>query len=163
MAHLDVTDHAIIKVLNENARASSAQIARKLKISDRTVRNRINRLIKRNIIKPIAVVNPSAFGFLLAVDIFCELEMGTQEDAIASISRMEEVSYLAYSTGEADISIQAIFKNSEEMHEFITLKLHRVPGIRRTRTVLVPRIVKETYEWVPPDHSFYLRQNEGAK
>jgi Lrp/AsnC family transcriptional regulator for asnA, asnC and gidA len=163
LAHLDDTDQAIIKVLNENARAPSAQIARELNLSDRTVRNRINRLIKRKIIKPIAVVNPSAFGFLLAVDIFCELEMGSQEEAIEAISHMEEVSYLAYSTGEADISIQAIFKNSEEMHEFITLKLHRVPGIRRTRTVLVPRIVKETYEWVPPDHSFGFRQKVEAK
>ena len=154
MAHLDGTDQAIIKVLNQNARASSAQIARDLNISDRTVRNRINRLIKREIIKPIAVINPSAFGFMLAVDIFCELEPGTQERAIESITQMEEVSYLAFSTGDEDISIQAIFKNSEEMHEFITSKLHRLPGIRRTRTVLVPRIVKETYEWVPPDHIF---------
>jgi DNA-binding Lrp family transcriptional regulator len=107
-------------------------------------------------------VNPSAFGYLLAVDIFCELEMGSQDSAIEAIGMLKEVTYLAYSTGEADISIQAIFKDSEEMHQFITAKLHKVPGIRRTRTVLVPRIVKETYEWVPPDHVFDSKAKEDA-
>ncbi len=154
MARYDTTDKAIIKLLNEDARAPSALIARQLNISERTARNRIKRLIDHKLIKPIGVVNPQAFGYGLAVDIFCELEMGMQQSVIDAIGKMEEVSYLAYATGDQDLSVQAVFKNSDEMHDFITNKLHRVQGIRRTRTVLVPRIVKETYEWMPPDESF---------
>jgi DNA-binding Lrp family transcriptional regulator len=103
------------------------------------------------VIQPVAVVNPAAFGYTLAVDIFCELEMGYQQSVVEAILSFPQVSYLAISTGDQDISLQAIFKDSEEMHEFITRQLHHVPGIRRTRTVLIPRILKDTYQWLPPD------------
>lgn len=154
MARLDQTDREIIWLLNQDARLSSAEISRKLELPERTIRNRINRLLKNNIVKPIGVLNPAAFGYHLAVDIFCELEVGAQRQVIEAVRDLQEVTYLAYSTGDQDLSIQAIFTDSDEMHAFITNRLHTIPGIRRTRTVLVPRVVKETYEWRPPVDAF---------
>lgn len=154
MARLDQTDREIIWLLNRDARLSSAEIARKLNLPERTIRNRINRLLKNDIVKPIGVLNPAAFGYHLAVDIFCELEVGAQREVIEAVRVLPEVTYLAYSTGDQDLSIQAIFIDSDEMHTFITSRLHTIPGIRRTRTVLVPRVVKETYEWRPPEEAF---------
>jgi Lrp/AsnC family transcriptional regulator, regulator for asnA, asnC and gidA len=150
LSNLDRLDKAIITFLNRDARTPSARIARELGVSDRTVHHRIQRLIELNIIQPVAVVNPAKFGFNLAVDIFCELEVGYQEQAVKAILDMPEVSYLALSTGDPDISLQALFKNGDEMQEFITNKLHQIPGMRRTRAVLIPRILKDTYEWLPP-------------
>lgn len=153
MSKLDRLDNAIISFLNRDARIPSARIARELGIAERTVHNRIKRLIERDIIQPIAVVNPAAFGYNLAVDIFCELEVGYQEQAIKAILDMPEVSYLALSTGDQDISLQALFKDGDEMQSFITNKLHQVPGMRKTRAVLIPRILKDTYQWLPPSNS----------
>jgi Lrp/AsnC family transcriptional regulator for asnA, asnC and gidA len=132
----------------------SAQLARQLGVSERTVHHRLQRLIRANVIQPVAVVNPASFGYTLAVDIFCELEMGDQAEAIQAILSFPQVSYLAISTGDQDISLQAFFKDSQDMHEFIANHLHQVPGIRRTRTVLIPRILKDTYQWLPPDEDF---------
>jgi Lrp/AsnC family transcriptional regulator, regulator for asnA, asnC and gidA len=153
LSKLDRLDKALISLLNRDARAPSAHIARELSIAERTVHNRIKRLIELGIIQPIAVVNPAAFGYTLAVDIFCELEVGYQEQAVKAILGMPEVSYLALSTGDQDISLQALFKNGDEMQAFITNKLHQVPGMRRTRAVLIPRILKDTYQWLPPANS----------
>ena len=36
------------------------------------------------------------------------------------------------------------------IHDFLTHKLHRIPGMHRTRTVLVPRIIKSISQWLPP-------------
>jgi Lrp/AsnC family transcriptional regulator for asnA, asnC and gidA len=146
-------DQAIISCLNRDARTPSAHIARELGLAERTVHNRIKRLIDLEIIQPIAVVNPAAFGYHLAVDIFCEIEVGFQEQAVKAILALPEVSYLALSTGDQDISLQALFKDGDEMQAFITDKLHQVPGMRRTRAVLIPRILKDTYQWLPPIHS----------
>lgn len=154
MVKLTKLDKAIIHGLNANARLSSSQIARELEVAERTVRHRINRLIEAEIIKPVAVVNAAAFGYDLVVDIFCEVDVTCQTQIVEAISALPEVSYLAYFTGDQDISLQALFKNSEDMHAFITDRLHQIPGIRRTRTVLVPRIVKDTYQWLPPDGAF---------
>lgn len=154
MIKLTELDKVIIQRLNQNARLPSSQIARELEIAERTVRHRINRLIEAKVIQPVAVVNAAAFGYDLVVDIFCEVDVSCQAQIVEAIAALPEVSYLAYFTGDQDISFQALFKNSEEMHAFITDRLHQIPGIRRTRTVLVPRIVKDTYQWLPPDDVF---------
>jgi Lrp/AsnC family transcriptional regulator for asnA, asnC and gidA len=149
-------DKAIIECLNQDARASSAEIARELGIAERTVRYRIQRLIDQKIIRPITVINPAAFGYNLAVDIFCEVDLEYQNQTLEALLHLPEVTYVAISTGDQDIILQAIFKNSDEVHEFVTHKLHQVPGMRRTRTVLVPRILKDTYQWLPPDEAYDL-------
>jgi Lrp/AsnC family transcriptional regulator for asnA, asnC and gidA len=143
-------DHHLIRRLNQDARLTSAELARESGMSERTVRHRINRLIENEIIKPVAVVNPIAFGYDLVVDIFCEVEVTAREAVIGAIRNIPEVSYMAFSTGDQDISFQALFKNSDDMHDFITKRLYAISGIRRTRTVLVPKIVKDTYQWLPP-------------
>ncbi len=52
-----------------------------------------------------------------------------------------------------DISIQALLEDSDKALEFIQ-KLADIPEILRTKTVLVPRILKNTYEWLPPEADF---------
>jgi Lrp/AsnC family transcriptional regulator for asnA, asnC and gidA len=153
LSKFDQLDHDIITLLNRNARSSSAEIARELGTAERSVRNRIRRLIENKVIAPVAVVNPAAFGYTLWVDIFCEVDPNEQDQAIEALVKMPEVAYIAYSTGDQDISLQAVLKNSEDMHEFLTQRLHQVPGLRRTRTVLIPRVVKDTYQWLPPNDS----------
>jgi DNA-binding Lrp family transcriptional regulator len=73
-----------------------------------------------------------------------------------ALQQMPNITYVALSTGDQDISLQAIFKDSNEMNDFITHELHQVPGMRRTRTVLIPRILKDTHQWLPLDSDFDL-------
>jgi Lrp/AsnC family transcriptional regulator for asnA, asnC and gidA len=154
MTNIDALDQAILTLLHQDARVPSAQIARQLGESPRTVQHRIQRLIEQGVIQPVGVVNPSSFGYSLAVDIFCELEVGSEDQALQAILDMPNVTYVALSTGDQDISLQAIFKNSADMQEFITHKLHQVPGMRRTRTVLIPQILKDTHQWLPSEADF---------
>ena len=154
MSNLDWLDKGIITQLNRDARLSSARIARELGVSERSVHNRIQRLIEMQVIRTVAVVNPTAFNYTLAVDIYCEVEVGFQQQVAEEILSFPQVSYLAISTGDQDINLQAYFQNSEEMHEFIAKQLHQVPGIRRTRTVLIPRILKDRSQWLPPEEAY---------
>ncbi len=147
-------DRQIIISLNQDARLSSAELARQLDVPERTVRYRITRLIEEDVIRPVAVVNPAAFGYKLVIDVFCEIDTARQTEIVTLIQAMPEVSYIAFATGDQDISFQALFKNSEAMHHFITERLRHIPGIGRTRTVLVPRIVKDTHRWLPPAEDF---------
>jgi len=154
MANLDDLDKALLQLLNQDARLPSSQIARQLGQPARTIQNRIQRMVDLGVIRLIGVVNPAHFGYSLTVDIFCELEVGAQEGVVREIMEMPDVTYIAISTGDADLNLQAIFKNSTEMHEFITHKLHQVPGIRHTHTVLIPQIFKVSYQWLPPSEAF---------
>jgi len=151
---LDTLDRQIICLLQDNGRATSAEIARRLAVSERTVRNRINRMVERGAILPTVVVNPKYFGYQTALDIFCEVELSRWEEIGKDLlSQLPEVNYIAYSTGDQDISIQALLESSDDVYEFVQ-RLASIPGIRRTKTVLVPRILKNTHEWVPPETGF---------
>jgi len=160
MTKFNRLDRAILKLLNQNARMPSAQMARELGISARTAQNRVQRLVDLGAVRFVGVVNPASFGYNLAVDIFCELEVGFQEQALQAIQEMSNVTYIAISTGDQDVSLQAIFKDSAEMQDFITHALHQVPGMRRTRTVLIPSILKDNYQWQPPASDFTQTDSE---
>jgi len=154
MSKFDDLDKAIILRLHQDARIPSAVIARQLNQSPRTVQNRIQRLVDQGVIQLAAVIDPLSFGYNLRVDIFCEIEAGQIDQAIDRISQMQNVTYLAISNGDQDVSLQAIFRDSLEMQDFITRQLHQVPGMRRTRTVLLPRLIKDSHQWLPPEESF---------
>jgi len=149
----DSLDRRIIRLLQGNGRATSAEIARQLGVSERTVRNRVNRMVARGAILPTVVVNHRHFGYQMAVDIFCEVDITRMDEVGEALARLPEVNYIAYSTGDQDLSIQALLESSDDVYKFVQ-KLASIPGVRRTRTVLVPRILKHTFEWIPPETDF---------
>jgi Lrp/AsnC family transcriptional regulator for asnA, asnC and gidA len=149
----DALDLRIIRLLQSDARLSSAEIARQLGVSERTVRHRITRLTNAQAIIPTVVVNPKVFGYQTAVDVFCEVEVHLMEQVSRALARLPEVNYVAFSTGDQDLSIQALLESTDRVYDFIQ-EVARVPGVRRTRTVLVPRVIKDTYMWTPPDCDF---------
>jgi len=58
---IDNLDRLIIEELRKNGRESYKKIAKKLKVSDGTIRFRVNRMVKAHIIKISALVNPFSF------------------------------------------------------------------------------------------------------
>jgi Lrp/AsnC family transcriptional regulator for asnA, asnC and gidA len=150
---LDILDRRIICFLQRDGRLSSSEIARQLNIPVRTVRNRIYQMIDRKDIHPTVIVNRENFGYRMAVDIFCQVEINKIDEVSEILKSFHEINYIAYSFGDQDISIQALVEDSDKALEFIR-KLAGIPEIQRTKTVLVPRILKNTYEWLPPEADF---------
>jgi Lrp/AsnC family transcriptional regulator for asnA, asnC and gidA len=149
----DQLDRRIIHLLQANARETSAAMARRLGVSERTVRNRVQRLMAERAILPTVVVNHRRFGYPMAVDIFCEVDMARMAEVGEALCQLPEVNYVAVSTGDQDLSIQALLESGDAVYDFVQ-RLVRIPGIQRTRTVLVPRVLKDTYEWIPPEVDF---------
>jgi Lrp/AsnC family transcriptional regulator for asnA, asnC and gidA len=151
---LTLSDRKILILLNQDARRPSSQIAHSLGISERTVRNRIKRLVAEGVITPIGVVNPSVFGYSMVVDIFCQVEIAQRDQVLDTLAHIPEIAYIAFSSGDEDIILRALFKNSNDMNEFLTDRLYQISGLKRTHTVLVPSIIKEVYQWMPPAEDF---------
>ncbi|GAB4481629.1 MAG: hypothetical protein Kow00124_29590 [Anaerolineae bacterium] len=150
----DQLDYEIIRLLNQDGRISASEIARILKANPRTIRKRIDALVASGAIIPTAIVNPTVFGYTTAVDIFLEVEHEFEKEVISRLLGMQEVSYLAYGQGSRDISIEARFKNNGEMYDFVRNTLEAMPGVKVTRLVLVPRILRNINEWLPKKEDF---------
>ena len=148
----DNTDWKIITLLNEDGRMPSAEIARRLgNVSARTVTNRIEALTRKGIINIRAIVNPKMVGYGVLADVFIEVEPGRVREVAEGVAEFSQVSYVACATGDTDISISVRARNIEELFNFVTEKLGKIPGVRRTQSYLMPLKIKDLDTWLPPD------------
>jgi Lrp/AsnC family transcriptional regulator for asnA, asnC and gidA len=151
MDKLDRIDWEIIALLNEDGRMPSAEIARRLgDVSARTVTNRIEALTRKGIINIRAVVNPKMVGYGVLADVFIEVEPGRVREVAEGVAGFSQVSYVACATGDTDISISVRARNIEELFDFVTENLGKIPGVRRTQTYLLPLKIKDLDTWLPP-------------
>jgi Lrp/AsnC family transcriptional regulator for asnA, asnC and gidA len=155
----DNIDWKIIAFLNENGRMPSAEIARKLgNVSARTVTNRISALTENGVIDIRAVVNPEKVGYGVLADVFLEVEPGRVREVAHRAAEFPQSSYVACATGESDVSISLRVRSIEELFDFITEKLGRIPGVRRTQSYLLPLKIKDLDTWMPP--GVYSNKND---
>jgi len=155
----DELDYEIIQLLNHSGRFSASEIARELNANPRTIRKRIDHLVDSGAITIAAIVNPQAFHYCTAADIFIEVEVGFEQEVIQSLLALQPVSYVAYGQGSQELSIEARFKDNGELHDFIRERLEDMPHIRVSRFVLVPRILKNIHQWTPKKEDFKSNKN----
>lgn len=150
----DQFDQKIIQFLHKDARTSASEIARALNANERTIRKRIDRLVKLGAIRLTAIIEPEAFGYVTAVDIFLEVDADREDEVIDLFLKTPNVSYIAFGQGTNDLSIECRFKDNDEMREFLRKKLPTIEGVQIRGYSLVPRIVRNIDEWTPRDEDF---------
>ena len=152
MYKIDKLDKIIVNLLMEDGRMPASDIARRVgDISERSVRYRINRMVKDGIIKISAIANPRALGYVVVADVLLEVEADSLQSVAQKMAHYECISYVAFSIGETDVSVQVIAHNNDEVYHFVTEVIGKTPGVRKTTTSIVPQVLKDVYHWHPPD------------
>lgn len=147
---LDPVDLGIIRLLQGRGRTSNAELARRLGVSQPTIRKRIDRLTADGILKVVAVLNPARTGFATDVVIGIRADPGRLLEVGRELAAMEEVVYLGYTTGRFDLLLEVLFRDDEGLFAFLTDRLPRLGGIVGTETMTVLRTGKINYDWKLP-------------
>jgi len=135
----DIVDRAIVEFLIQDGRMSCTEIARRIgHVSERSVRYRIDRMVKGGVIRVGAVVSPKAIGFPVTADVFIDVEPGRIMEVAHKLMEFECVSYVACSTGETDVSLQIVARNNDELYGFVTQVIARYPGSGKPRRCWCP-------------------------
>lgn len=152
MYEFDKTDIKIVNLLLEDGRMSASEMSRRLGgISERLIRYRIERMVNGNVIQISAVVRPEALGFTIKADVWLEVGADQVLEVAKKIAVFENVTYVACSIGQNDISIQIVAKDTAEIYYFVTEVIRKIPGVLKTTTSIVPIILKDVYQWrIPP-------------
>lgn len=151
MYKIDNIDYQIITLLLEDGRMPASEIARHINgVSGRVVRYRIDRMVEADVIKISAVVNPRILGFDTIADVFLEVESDMIAEVAEKVAQYEGVSYVACAIGETDVSVQLVGKDTAEIYQFVTEVIHKIPGVRKTTTSIVPLVLKDVYQWNLP-------------
>jgi Lrp/AsnC family transcriptional regulator, regulator for asnA, asnC and gidA len=158
---VDPLDRAIITRLQQDGRMSSAEIARQLSVAERTVRARIDRLVNDNVIRLVATIVPATAGYAVTADVFLEVEAGRIHDIATLIAEKPEVGYVGLSTGDRDISIQIHAPSVEALYDFVTNELGTLPGVVRTNTFIIPKIIKTHFDFAGSSEAVNAEDNTG--
>ncbi|TAK36499.1 MAG: AsnC family transcriptional regulator [Chloroflexota bacterium] len=148
---LDDLDLSIIGALRNDGRETATELARRFGVTEATIRNRIGRLVKEDMMRIVAVADPHKIGYSIDTLIGLAVDADKITDVAEQLTAMEEVRYVGVATGSYDIIIAAYFRSNDEMYSFITSRLGTVPGIRRSESWHLLKVFKRTYDWVRPE------------
>lgn len=164
MFETDKIDARIVELLMENGRMPAAEISRRVggKTTERVVRYRIDRMVKEGVIRIWPVVNTQAFGLSTRADVVLEVDSDSIMDVARQVATYDQVTYVACSIGEMDVSLQLVAKDTAEIYQFVTEVIGRLPGVRKTTTSIVPVVIKDVYQWQVPSRLINTGDNQGV-
>ena len=88
---IDLIDSKMIHLLQKDGRIPNTEIAKKLEISEATVRSRLKRLIDEGFIQIVAVSNPFKLGFEIAGDLYINVEMKKVDNILDKLKKIKEL------------------------------------------------------------------------
>jgi len=150
--NLDQTDYTILRLMQENARISNADIARELGMAPSAILERIKKLEQREVILQYRTkINPVALGQTLLSFIFIRAADGigcaTTGQALAAVPEVQEVHDIA---GDDGYLVKVRTADSTALVELMRNSFAKIPSIISTRTTIVLETVKEEQQLVIP-------------
>ena len=155
---LNALDANIITLLQSDGRCPNTEIARQLRVAEGTVRNRIARLLKDDVIKFGVWPNPLKIGYQTYAFIEIQVNPPDLEEVAERLASFPEIAFVGICTGSFDIHVAALFYSNDHMYELITKRLNHVRGVLRTSTSTVMRIVKREFGYPVPGASMATRR-----
>ena len=143
---IDTVDTEILKILQENARTSNAEVARQVNLAPSAVFERIRKLEEKGVVEGYSArVNPRAVGLPLLAFIFVRAEEGPGEETTARlVSEIPEVLEVHHVAGEDCLLVKVRTTDTDALGRLLRERLGRVESIRSTRTTIVLDTVKES-------------------
>jgi len=136
---IDDLDRSIILELQEDARRPYKEIAGRLGVSESTISNRVNRLLKAGILKLEARVDPFKLTNKVAAVIGIQLERRGHVQAVEEIAKIPGVSAVYVATGKYDLFIEVMEDSIADLNDFLFHKsrLSKMKNIITTETFIL--------------------------
>lgn len=141
---IDALDQGIIEALQANGREPFRRIARRLGVSEATIRARYTRLSANDILQVVAVTNPLGLGFeqtLVGVK-----TTGAPRPVADEIASWAEADYVVVTAGQYDVIVELVAADRSELLE-LTNRMRALDGVASTETFLYLQMVKQLYDW----------------
>ena len=144
---VDRIDCQIIRLLQKDGRITNIEIARKLKVSEATVRTRMKRLIDGEVIQIVAVSNPIELGFRITGSIKIRVDIKKMASVIRELKKIEALWFIVQMTSGTGIYTEFVVRSMEELNALIMEKINPIKGVLDTETNLIMKFIKRRYDW----------------
>jgi Lrp/AsnC family leucine-responsive transcriptional regulator len=151
---LDDISIQILRILQEKARVPNSEVARRVNMAPSGVLERVRKLEKQGIIDGYEVrLNPERFGRSLVGFILVAAAEGADEAKLGrSLAAVPDALEVHFVAGEDSFLVKLRARDPEALERIRRDKITRLPGVSRTRTLIVLSTFKETAR-IPLDDS----------
>ena len=141
----DALDWKIINLLSQKYMPNST-VARKLSVTEGTIRQRLKRLQSGNVLKIRALRDPNILeNQQVAIVAATLMEAKHLDKKAQEISELDNVLSVSIVSGRYDVLIEVLLESNKGLVTFLTEKLSTIEGISKTETFV---ILKSYDKWV---------------
>ena len=144
---LDQTDKKIIQLLGADARMSNNQMAKAIAVTEGTVRNRIQKLIKNKIIKISVINNINRMENPAVAFVGLDVETRSKDSVAKSLSKMKEVRFVSTLIGRHDLMAFVLADDINILSKVLYEDISSLPGVRFSESSIGLKYYKYDYRW----------------
>ena len=146
LEQLDEMDREVLRLLQDNSRMSSAELARRVNLSPPGLQKRLKKLEQKGVIdRYVTLVNREALG----LDLLCFAQVTLthhQPECVSNfctrVQGLQEVLECHYLAGEFDYILKVVVANHHHLEKLLREKIIPIPGVDKIRTSIVLNEVK---------------------
>ncbi|MEB4614594.1 Lrp/AsnC family transcriptional regulator [Leucobacter sp. M11] len=143
---LDSADRDIIDQLRIDGRKSFSEIGREIGLSEPTVRQRYNRLVKLGVMHVVGMYDATKIGGITA-----HVGIRVVDVPVARVAEQltahPQILYVACTLGYYDIILDVLAADASELGKIVLHELRRIHGVSEVETLTVLEVRKDTYLW----------------
>ncbi len=139
---IDKRDLDIIHTLAKNALLSHEQLAKQTKMSPSTIRRRIQRMTKENILRFSALADPLKCGLSMLVGISMDIAHEHLHVEARKLTGNPHIKWAATTTGRYDLLLLGAFESIDQFSEFMEKEISRIQGLRSIESSVCLNILK---------------------
>lgn len=138
MEKIDNLDRKILKIVMQNARIPSKDVAVECGVSRAAIHQRIQRMIDLKVITGSGYyVNPKDLGFYTCTFIGVNLERGAlYREVVPELRRIPEITECHFTTGPYTMLIKLFARDNEHLMDLLNNKIQNIPGVTGTETLI---------------------------
>jgi Lrp/AsnC family transcriptional regulator for asnA, asnC and gidA len=138
MREVDELDLEIIRILEEDGRASFTRIAEKLKSKESTVRKRVIALQKRGVIKKFSVViDPAKIGLNTMAIVGMDVDPPMLLEAAQKLCEVPEIRCVATSSGDHMIMTEMWTTDGRTLAKLLSKKIGAIEGVQKVCPAII--------------------------
>ncbi len=160
MVEVDKVDLEILKMLRGDGRLPFTEIARRLELSESTIRKRVQSLEEKGVIERFTVeIDPSKIGINTVAIVGVDVDPTELLQAAQKLCEIAEVCSVATSTGDHMIMTEIWSKNGRELTEILSERIGTIDGVKK----ICPAIILERLKVDSEDMFVALRNKNGKQ
>jgi Lrp/AsnC family transcriptional regulator for asnA, asnC and gidA len=138
----DEVDREILRMMQADARISYAEMAKRLKVPESTVRYRVKRLVDAKVIRKVmALVDPRKVGFDVSAVVMVKVDPNYLTAALRGVAFFEEVQHVFQTTGEYDIISVIHVRDMKALNGF-KQRVKMLEGVKDVVVWVITELIK---------------------